>query len=366
MSEADVRRMVAAWEPERPVDDDARSELTAVLVNLVRGARFHTTQGTPLSSYLRCERLIEQLLANLQPRRRKGEPVGPGRKDWTLDAFVGMGSFGEVWLARAAHYPEPRAFKFFTTEGAREWLQRESAALYEVQRQLSAHDNVIRYIDIDSDGEPYPYLVLEYVGGSSLEDWVLSPPGDRAAATAPDLMAGIARGLAAAHRYGICHRDLKPANVLLTGGPIPVAKIADFGLARVEAERPEGSTLLTSGAALVGTRLYLPPEAADPYVSRSAAQDDVFAFGVIWFQVLTGRIERPPYDFADILHQTGSDSRTVRLVSRCLARQDRRFATAGELLEAMEADPPAETWTVPPDCFDVGAIAAEYLAAQSR
>lgn len=366
MAEADVRRMVDRWQPPTPVGPVERAELAAVLVNLVRGARFHTTQGTPLSSYLRSERLIEQLLANLEPRRRRGEPVGAGRTDWVLDAFVGMGSFGEVWLARAERHPEPRAFKFITHPAARDWLRRESLVLTEVQRYLAGCDNVIRYVDIASDGDPYPYLVLEYVAGGSLEDWVLTPPTDRRAADPADIMAGIARGLAAAHARQIYHRDLKPANVLLSAGDDPVAKIADFGLAQAEPVRTDGASAGASLAAVVGTRMYLSPEALDPYGPWSPAQDDVFAFGVVWYQVLAGALERPPYDFADRLHAADVDSRTVRLLGRCLAHPDRRFPTALELSRALDEDAAPADWPVPPDGFDVGPIAREYLDGLAR
>jgi serine/threonine protein kinase len=371
MSETKVRQLVAGWKPKPGVLPETREELTGLLQNLVRGARFHTTQGTPLSAYLRCERLIEQLLANIQPKRRKGEAVGPGRTDWKLEAFVGMGSFGEVWLGRAAKYPEPRAFKFCTLPGAKDWLNREGATLYEVQRQLNGCENVIRYYDIASDGDPFPFLVLEFVGGGSLEDWILAPEADRRQIDIAELVAGIARGLAAAHRHRITHRDLKPANILLTEGADPIPKIADFGLARVEPERTPGGSGSQSQALIVGTRMYMSPEAVDPYAPRQPEQDDVFAFGVIWYQILTGRLERPPYDFVDHLHRGGADSRgidsrTVRLLSRCLAHPSRRFRDAGELLEALETDAVPSAWKVPEDGFDVGPLAAEYLASLSR
>ena len=116
---------------------------------------------------------------------------------------------------------------------------------------------------------------------------------------------------------------------------------------------------------VVGTRMYLPPEAADPYASREPAQDDVFAFGVIWYQLLTGRVERPSYDFAERLARDGTDSRTVRLLSQCLAHPSRRFEDAGKLLDALERNDPGE-WIVPEDCFDVGPLAREYLDSLSR
>jgi serine/threonine protein kinase len=365
-NETEVQRLVKNWEPPVSVAPALREELAQLLTNLARGARFHTTQGTPLSSYLRCERLIEQLLANLQPKRRAGEPVGPGRGDWKLERFLGMGSFGEVWLGRNQRHPERRAFKFCTLPEAREWLDQEGSALYEVQKQLAGCPNVIEYIDIALDGTPYPYLVLEYVPGGSLEDWILTPKADRLALDVTELMSGIARGLAAAHRHKIYHRDVKPANVLLTAGADPDPKIADFGLSRVEPERPDEASSYSSREVVVGTRMYLPPEAADPYEPRTPAQDDVFAFGVVWYQVLTGRIERPPYDFADRLHTEGADSRTVRLLSRCLAHPVRRFADAGELLGALEVDSIPETWAVPEGCFDVSPLVREYLGSVSR
>jgi serine/threonine protein kinase len=154
--------------------------------------------------------------------------------------------------------------------------------------------------------------------------------------------------------------------VLLSAGTDPDPKIADFGLSRVEPERPDEASSYVSQAVVVGTRMYLPPEAADPYELRTPAQDDVFAFGVVWYQVLTGRIERPPYDYADRLQKEGVDSRTVRLLSRCLAHPTRRFADAGELLEALEVDPIPEAWAAPEGCFDVGPLAREYLGSLSR
>ena len=364
--EAEVQELVKNWQPATPVDPAVRVELTLLLTNLVRGARFHTTQGTPLSSYLRCERMIEQLLANLEPKRRAGEPVGPGRRDWKLEQFLGMGAFGEVWVGRNPRFPIRRAFKFFTTAGCKDWLACEGEALYHIKEKLGDHPNVIEYHDIAVDVEPYPFLTLEYVGGGSLEDWILTPAADRKALDATELMSGITRGLAQAHRHRIYHRDLKPANVLLTEEAEPIPKVADFGLSRVDVEPPTGSSSVVSQAALVGTRMYLPPESADPYEERSPAQDDVFALGVVWYQVLTGKIERPPYDFADRLHQAGVDSRTMRLVSRCLAHPSRRFRDAGELLAALDSEAPPLDWRVPDGCVDVAPLAREYLDSLAR
>jgi serine/threonine-protein kinase len=228
---------------------------------------------------------------------------------------------------------------------------------------LGDRPNIIEYHDIVVDAEPFPFLMLEYVGGGSLEDWILTPAQERKRLDVPELMAGIARGLAEAHGRQIYHRDLKPANILLTEDGEP--KIADFGLSWVEEETAAHSSAV-SQQVVVGTRMYLPPEAADPYERRLPAQDDVFAFGVLWYQVLTRKIERPPYDFADGLQRKGLDSRAARLLSRCLAHPGRRFRDGGELLAALEDDRPPTDWAVPDDCFDVGPLACEYLDALAR
>lgn len=215
--------------PAVPVSPATRDELATLLTNLTRTCRFHTTHGTPLSAYLRNERLIEQLVANIQPKRKQGEAVELGHGDWKLDQFLGMGGFGEVWLGRAKLHPEPRAFKFITVDEAKEWLEREGKALFGVQRHLADCPNVIKYLDISLDEKPFPFLVLEYVAGGSLEDFVLTPTPERPVLDTAEAMKGIARGLASAHRHKIHHRDLKPANILLSEGNDPLAKIADFG-----------------------------------------------------------------------------------------------------------------------------------------
>src|SRR5262249_30857219 len=150
--------------------------------------------------------------------------------------------------------------------------------------------------------------------------------------------------------------------VLLTGGPDPTPKIADFGLSRVEEESGGGS--FASQMVVVGTRMYLPPEAADPYEVRTPFQDDVFALGVIWYQVLTGRIERPPYDFRARLHRVGVVPRPLRLRPRCLPHPSRRFPTAVEVLAALEDEEPPKT--VPKGCYDVAPLVAEYLESLAR
>lgn len=359
-TEADVKQAMAKWKAPDGFTDAQRKELTALLMNLVSGAKFHSTHGTKLSNYLSAEKLLEQLLAGIQPKMSAGAVVS----GWKLTTFLGMGGFGEVWKAEKSLLPFPRVFKFFTQDGARQVLEQEATVLFAVGNLLQDCPNVIDYQDVGVDAEPYPYIALEFATLGTLEDWILTTAGERAKVGVNELMKGIVRGVSDAHQNEIVHRDLKPANILLTGESGDITpKVADFGLGKVAAPA-ESQSSYRSQSVLVGTSMYLPPEAANPFKERDFAQDDVFALGVVWFQVLTGRLVRPSYDFAEELALAGADSRSIKLIARCLARPERRYPSACELYADMDVeDPPPGPgeWDVPDGCFDVAGIAREYL-----
>ncbi len=361
--EHDLRAMVENWRrqchphcPEAQVD-----EVITVLLNLTRKARFLTTQGGARSSVLRSLPLIEKLISELEPTRKRGERVVPGQ-DWTLERFLGMGTFGEVWLARNRGYPMPRAYKFFTRRDSLTAIQSEQEALYAVLRDLGDHPNIIRFLDVAVGDAACSYIALEYAGGGSLEDWILEDPADRPALNKHDLILGLVDGLATAHSYHIYHRDLKPANVVLTDGPHPIAKITDFGLGKVTAQLSGGFS--ASNTLGVGTPMYMPPEAQSFHTDRDPAQDDVFALGVLWYQLLVERLERPPYDFADELATVGADSGTINMITRCLAGPKHRFRDAGGLQESLDVIGLPE-WEVPSGMIDVQQLFREYHAGRS-
>jgi serine/threonine protein kinase len=364
-TEKDVRQAVENWTAPPGFTKQQKEELITLLGNLVRSARFHSTNGTPISSVLRSAQLIEQLLQNVQPKRKSGDKID----DWRLESFLGMGSFGEVWKAVNPLHPTPHVYKFFTLEGARDWLKREASALMAVTQHLKDCPNVIDYLNVSINAQPYPYLVLEYAGGGSLEDWILNRPDERVKLDPFELMRGIVRGMAEAHKHEIHHRDLKPANILLTADKEPIPKVADFGLSTVDNQtESQSSSTMRSEMVLVGTRMYHPPEASDPFRKRLPAQDDVFALGVIWYQMLTSELVRPPYDFVERLTSAGIDSRTIKLVSRCLAHPDRRYLSACELFDELDVEKPPGPgeWAVPHGCFDVAGSAREYLEQRMR
>jgi eukaryotic-like serine/threonine-protein kinase len=137
--------------------------------------------------------------------------------------------------------------------------------------------NVVAIYDQGSDAGTH-YLAMEYVPGKTLRT-LLAERGRLPPRDALDVIAGVLSGLAAAHQAGIAHRDVKPENVLLTAGG--QVKVADFGLARAVAAEAASQAGL-----LIGTAGYLAPEqvTGDP----SDARTDVYAVGVMLFELLTG------------------------------------------------------------------------------
>lgn len=211
-----------------------------------------------------------------------GTQIGPYR----IQEKLGAGGMGEVYRALDTRLNRPVAIKFLSPElkddGANLRFRREA----ETASSLN-HPHILTVYDA-GEFEDRPYLVTEFVDGGTLEQWARS--GSPSWQQTLELLVGVADGLACAHEAGILHRDVKPANILLTKSGY--AKLADFGLAKLAPQDPQASlrTLtaeLTRPGVIMGTLAYLSPEqaAGQPGDARS----DVFAFGVVLYEVLTGR-----------------------------------------------------------------------------
>jgi serine/threonine protein kinase len=195
------------------------------------------------------------------------------------------------------------------------------------------HPNVVNVYDA-GEAQHLPYIVMELVSGQTLRDL---PRSDLAAALV--CMTQICLALEHAHAYGIIHRDLKLENAVQT--PSGVVKLMDFGLAR-----PPGPRQTQEGM-LVGTAAYLAPELISG--GEPGVQSDLYALGVMFYELLTGR---PPFEAADPILLLGQhlhapvippsqhnpdvspelDSLVLRLLSKAPAD---RPASAGEVLAAL-------------------------------
>ncbi len=191
---------------------------------------------------------------------------------------LGSGAMGRVSLALDRVSGELVAIKRLhevvaLQGGAR--LRREFRALERIE-----HPNVLKVLGFGDD-RGLPFLVMEYVRGTDLSDWLEQKPK---LADIVRVFAGVASALSAVHAQGIVHRDLKPENIRVTAAG--EAKLMDFGLAK----SLQGSVALTKAGAVVGTVLYMAPEQC-----RGAQLDyraDLYALGAVLYSALTGR---PPF-----------------------------------------------------------------------
>jgi eukaryotic-like serine/threonine-protein kinase len=196
---------------------------------------------------------------------------------YLVESQLARGGMATVYLGRDVRLDRTVALKIAHPELSRdpEFTGRFIGEARAVARLSSP--NVVAVFDQGSTGD-IKYIAMEYVPGPTLRE-LLSARGRLSPREALDVIEGVLTGLAAAHDAGIIHRDVKPENVLLGSGS--TVKVADFGLARAAAAMRN-----TRSGLLIGTAAYLAPEQVAS--SRSDQRTDVYAAGVMLFEMLTG------------------------------------------------------------------------------
>ncbi len=282
-------------------------------------------------------------------RKLSIEPTRPPAKieGYSIQSFVGRGSYGEVWSAIDQKTGKRVAIKFYA--------QRSSVDVKQLAQEveklvvLAADRHVVQLLDVGWDASP-PYYVMDYIESGSLEDRIKSGepmPVDRAV----EVFKEVATGLMHLHGKGVLHCDLKPGNVLLDQDGKP--RLADFGQSRLK----------TDNTSALGTLFYMAPEQAD---LRSApdAKWDVYGLGALLYTMLIGK---PPY-YSDELKQKIENAETLQdrlktyrrslnsasrlrehrnipgvdrsladIIDRCIApRPSDRFASAQSVLSALQ------------------------------
>lgn len=203
---------------------------------------------------------------------------------------LGAGGMGEVYKARDTRLNRFVAMKVLPA-GMSVDEERRRRFVHEAQAASALnHPNIITIYDIVSDGDTQ-FMVVEYVAGKTLLELV--PKEGLRVPQVIQYATQMADALAAAHAAGIVHRDLKPANVMVTGGGL--VKLLDFGLAKlVVAETGDHNATataviapLTTEGTIMGTVNYMSPEQAEG--SKVDARSDIFSFGAVVYEMLTGR-----------------------------------------------------------------------------
>ena len=262
---------------------------------------------------------------------RTGDRIGP----YTLIRKVGRGGFGEVWLAekKTRITTTEFAIKLAIDENPDIEAIRQEAELW---KQASGHPNILPIIEADIYDD-YIVVVSEFARGGSLEQWIAANQG---AAPSTDIalqmISGILSGLEHLHGLHIIHRDLKPANILLQGNR---PRLVDFGLARILKSSMYSETV-------AGTPDYMAPEA---FLNERSERADLWAVGVMLYQLLTGSLPFPLNDrmspwqkmavitTQDVTAPPPDMPPPLReVVIRSLQKKpDNRYDSAGEMLAAI-------------------------------
>jgi tRNA A-37 threonylcarbamoyl transferase component Bud32 len=276
---------------------------------------------------------------------------------YALEEKIGAGGMGTVYKARHAMLRRPTAIKLLDVEK----ISPSAVARFEREVQMTSaltHPNTVAVYDYGRTPEGIFYYAMEYLDGMNLDELV-----QRSGLLSEERMVYILRqvcgALAEAHAAGLVHRDIKPANIFLTrrGGLYDFVKVLDFGLVKALDDREAAN--VTNPHALLGTPLYLSPEAvSDPDAVDVRA--DVYAVGAVAYFMLTGsamfsgntvveicmkhvhEVPQPP----SVRSGKPVNPHLEELILRCLAKSPmNRPRNAAELLGELESCVLARHWT---------------------
>jgi serine/threonine protein kinase len=274
--------------------------------------------------------------------------IGEVIHNYRISKKLGEGGMGEVYAAEHIHIAKRIAIKLLRPEivSNKEAVER----FYQEARSASSigHKNIIAIDDFGKLPDGRIYMFMELLGGAPLNEMIKAPmPVDRLL----NILIQTGHGLAAAHAKGITHRDMKPENIFVTqatsGEDIP--KLLDFGIAKVAGN--DGQNNLTKTGTIFGTPFYMAPEQA--LGQQVDARADIYAMGIIMYEVFSGTLPFQGESFMGILTQhitsepepvvqrAGAAGRSLppglpEVIARCMQKDPgRRYGTMDALVQAL-------------------------------
>jgi serine/threonine-protein kinase len=263
------------------------------------------------------------------------DPVRPGEilaEKYRVDQVLGVGGMGVVVAATHLELEQKVALKFmhanaYITEEARNRFLREARIASKLRSE-----HVARVTDTGVLANGAPYIVMEYLEGVDLSVQ-LTQHGPMPLGYAAECIVQACDAVGEAHAHGIVHRDLKPANLFLTQHTdgSPLIKVLDFGISKAT-QGVDGAMAMTKTGALLGSPLYMSPEQMRS-LKTVDARTDVWALGVILFELLTGTTPFNADNFGDLLvlvmtsepsqlhsHKPDMPAEVAALIQRCLTK----------------------------------------------
>ncbi len=257
------------------------------------------------------------------------EVIREALPQYGITAFVARGGMGAVYRGAQGALNRPVAVKILPpdmVDDAMDFVvrfKREARAMATL-----SHPGIVAVHEAGETAEGLLYFVMEFVEGADVAQWI-EQQGRLSAAEALRIAAEVCAALECAHAAGIIHRDIKPSNVLLDDQG--VVKVADFGLAKFDVA--DGSA--TQSMVAVGSPDFLAPEAHIPGL-KVDHRVDLYALGVMLYQMLTGKVPRGRFD-PPSLEVPGLDPRLDAIIDKAMqSDRAKRYASATEMRVVME------------------------------